>query len=98
MSTKPKTALNELGQVIVTLPVSKMEVTLRPPKGRDIKAIELAGQSGEATNIGTMMTIISFLAVQPTLTIDQLDDMDAEDVTALGEALGNFRIFSNMAR
>lgn len=95
---KVKTALNERGQVIVTLPVSKTEVTLRPPKGRDIKAIELAGQAGDNTNVGTMMTIVSFLAVEPTLTLDELDDMDAEDVAALGEALGNFRIFSQMAK
>lgn len=96
--SKVKTSVNEKGQVIVELPVSGSEVTLRSPKGRDIKAIELAGQAGDTTNIGTMMTIVSFLAVEPKLSIEDLDDMDAEDVAALGEALSNFRIFSAMAK
>lgn len=94
----PKTAIDEKGQVILTLPVSKTEVTLRPPKGKDIKAIELASQAGDTTNIGTMMLVVSFLAVKPKLTIDEMDEMDAEDVAALGEALGNFRLFSQMVK
>lgn len=95
--SKTKTFLNERGQVIVELPVSKAEVTLRSPKGKDLKAIEQAAQV-DSSNIGTMMFIISCLAVEPKLDIAALDDMDAMDLSALGEALANFPVFSKMAK
>lgn len=97
MPAKPKTFLNEKGQVVITLPIAGTEVTLRQPKGRDLKAIELASQASDKTNIGVMMQILSLLAVAPKLDIETIEDMDAEDITALGEALTNFRIFSKMA-
>lgn len=97
MTTKNKVFTNEKGYVIVTLPSDKTEVTLRSPKGKDLKAIELAAQV-DSSSIGTMMTIVSLLAVEPKLSIDDLDEMEAIDISALGEALTMFPVFSSMAK
>ncbi len=94
MSTKAM--LNEKGQVIVKLPSSGIEVTLRQPKGRDLKAMELASNAADKTAIGTMMMIISLLAVKPSMTLEEVEDLDADDVKELGDALANFRVFSTM--
>lgn len=88
-----KVRVNEKGQVVLTLPVSGTVVTLRPPKGKDLKALEVASRQDDSTNTGMMMTMASLLAVTPVLSLEDVEDMDAEDVSALGVALGNFRAF-----
>lgn len=86
-----KVLKNDKGHLLVTLPVAGTRVSLRPPKGRDLKAIEVASQQPGMTNTGMMMELVALLSVEPALTVDDVEDMDAEDVAALGVALGNFR-------
>lgn len=95
MATKIQT--NEKGQTIVKLPTSGTEVILRQPKGKDLKAIEVATKATEATNIGVLMLIASLLAVSPEMSLEEVEDLDAEDVEVLGEAIGNFRAFNKLA-
>lgn len=90
----PKVFTNEDGSITLTLPVSKQEVTLRSPKGRDIKALEAASAATDATQTGVMFQLISQLSVKPKLTTEEVEDLDAEDVFSLGEALSTFRAFS----
>lgn len=87
----PKVFTNEDGSISLTLPVAKTEVTLRSPKGRDIKAMELASSAEGATNTSTLFVLISHLAIAPKLSIEDIEDLDAEDVFALGEAVASFR-------
>lgn len=89
MSTKVQTKEN--GYIVVSLPASGVKVSLRPPKGKDLKAIDIASRAEDASNVGLMMLIGSLLAVEPVLSLEEIEDMDAEDVAALGVALGNFR-------
>lgn len=89
MSTKVQTKEN--GYIVLTLPVSGVKVSLRPPKGKDLKAIDIASKVEDASNVGIMMLIASLLAVEPVMSLEGIEDMDAEDVAALGVALGNFR-------
>ena len=90
-----KAMLNERGQVIVTLSEGT-QVTLRQPKGRDLKAIELSATATDKTSVGTMMLIVSLLSVEPKLTLDEVEDMEAEDIKLLGDALSNFSVFRNV--
>ena len=90
-----KAMLNEKGQVIVTLSEGT-QVTLRQPKGRDLKAIELSATATDKTSVGTMMLIVSLLSVEPKLTLDEVEDMEAEDIKLLGDALSNFSVFRNV--
>ena len=90
-----KAMLNERGQVIVTLSGGN-QVTLRQPKGRDIKAMELSATATDKTSVGTMMLIVSLLSVEPKLTLDEVEDMEAEDIKLLGDALSNFSVFRNV--
>ena len=92
-----KVFVNEKGNAVMTLPYSKTEVTLRRPTGKDIKAIEQASQV-DSSSIGTMMMIISLLSLQPKLSLEETENLDAEDITALGKALECFSVFSNMAK
>ena len=87
--------LNERGQVIVTLS-NGTQVTLRQPKGRDLKAIETSATATDKTSVGTMMLIVSLLSVEPKLTLDEVEDMEAEDIKLLGDALSNFSVFRNV--
>lgn len=95
-----KTYTNEKGHVIVSLPVEGVEVAFRSPKGKDLKAIELASKADDATNTGIMMMLIESLCVKfgdrSNITLDQVEDMDAEDVAAMGAALSNFRAFGKL--
>lgn len=86
-----KVLTNEKGQAIVKLPVDGREVTLRSPKGKDLKALEVASKKEDATNTGIMMILIAQLAVSPELTVEDVEDLDAEDIMALGVALSSFR-------
>ena len=90
-----KAMLNEKGQVIVTLSGGN-QVTLRQPKGRDLKAMELSATATDKTSVGTMMLIVSLLSVEPKLTLDEVEDMEAEDIKLLGDALSNFSVFRNV--
>ena len=90
-----KAMLNEKGQAVVTLS-DGLRVKLRAPKGRDLKLMEIANNAADNSQVGTMMLVISLLTVEPKLTLDQVEDLDGEDVKALGDALSNFRIFSNL--
>lgn len=90
-----KAMLNERGQVIVTLSGGN-QVTLRQPKGRDLKAMELSATATDKTSVGTMMLIVSLLSVEPKLTLDEVEDMEAEDIKLLGDALSNFSVFRNV--
>lgn len=89
-----KVFTNEQGQLEVTLPVSKTLVTLRQPKGRDLKAIEIASNAGNNTNVGLMFFIASLLITTEGFNIEAIEDLDAEDVEAIGSAIATFRVFS----
>ena len=90
-----KAMLNERGQVIVTLSGGN-QVTLRQPKGRDLREMELSANAPDKTSVGTMMLIVSLLSVEPKLTLDEVEDMEAEDIKLLGDALSNFSVFRNV--
>lgn len=92
-----KLKVNEKGQVILSLPVAGTQVILRTPKGKDLKALELASKQPDATSVGTMMTLASLLSVSPELSVDDIEELDSEDVAALGLALGSFRAFAKSA-
>lgn len=88
-----KVITNEKGELTLTLPVSGIKAKLRSPKGRDMKALEIASKQPDATNVGMMMVLASMLLVEPQMTSEEVEDLDTEDVEALGVALGNFRAF-----
>ena len=85
---------NEQGHIEITLPVSKAQVTLRQPKGRDLKAIEVATNATDSTNIGLMMLIASFLITTKGYDLETIEDLDAEDIQVIGQAISTFRVFS----
>ena len=96
--SKPYT--NEKGQVVVKLPVAGVEVAFRSPKGKDLKAIELASKADDATNTGIMMMLMESLCVKFSdrsgITLEEVEDLDAEDVAVMGAALSSFRAFHNL--
>lgn len=83
---------NDKREVIATLPIAGKEVRLKPPTGKDMKTIELRTQ-GETTTLGVVMTAASVLS---GLDVQDIEDMDAEDVGVLSDALMLFPIFSKL--
>lgn len=58
------------------------DVTVRPPKGRDLRQLDrFPGKMGQS---------LALIGVLTGLTQDQVDDLDAEDVTGLGEIVAAF--------
>lgn len=88
--------VNEKGQVITVLPASGTQVRLRTPKGKDLKAIELASSAVGATSSGTMMLLASLLCVEPELTLEEVEDMEVDDILRLGECLNAFPSLSRL--
>ena len=66
-------------------------VVLRDMKGSDLKAIEKMGNMG---NIEKTMRLIAKLCTkwgnQPGITVAELDNVRAKDLTLLGQVLGKF--------
>ena len=89
MSTKVR--INEQGQAVVTLPQKGITVKLRQPKGKDLVAMELAAKEPDMTNVGIAMRLITILTLEPKLTYEEVEDLDAEDVVTLAEVLKTFR-------
>lgn len=92
-----KVYTNEQGHLEVTLPIAKTLVTLRQPKGKDLKAIEIASNAGNNTNVGLMLYIASLLITTKGYDLDAVEDLDAEDVEAIGSAIATFRVFNKTA-
>lgn len=89
---------DESGLLVVPLAYSDelKEIRLRSPKGKDIKAIQrLAKQQDDLDDI-TMLQISVVVLSQPTVTIEQMDELDASDMMEVGEALSSFRFFIEM--
>lgn len=83
---------NESGNLVVTLPASKLEVELRHPKGKDLKAIDQYAKTATG-DVDMLFFMAVLLSVQPRLDTETLDEMDAQDVTELGRVIGNFPAF-----
>lgn len=81
--------VNEKGQVLVELPISQDLLTFRTPKGRDLKAIEVAAKT-EDTNVGALIQMAALLSVDLKPT-EYFDDMDADDLLEVASALASFR-------
>jgi hypothetical protein len=88
------------GNVLVTLPDSGIQVAMRSPKGRDVKAVQkLADGPGKLSDyeIGlalTLMCITTWDTVATSVTpvtTDQLDDLTIRDLDALDKAMLFFR-------
>lgn len=88
--------INEKGQVLTKLPTSGIEVKLRQPKGKDLKAIEQASNAVGASNAGTMMLLISLLAVEPVMSLEEVEELELSDIMRLGECLESFQSLRNM--
>lgn len=99
--SKLKVYTNEKGHSVVNLPVAGVELAFRSPKGKDLKHLELASKADDATNVGMMLLLASMLCVKygaaSGLSIEDAENMDADDVLALGEALSSFRAFRNLS-
>ena len=90
-----KYLVDESGLVVVNLAYSDVsQVKLQQPKWKHIKSIQRTlNQIGTADEATAVSVAISVLAVEPKLTLEQLDNFDPADVMALGEALTEFRFF-----
>lgn len=84
-------SINEQGHSVVTLPVSKKTLAFRSPKGKDVRTLEQVISSG-STNTEAMYRLATMLSTDK-LTEADLDDMDAEDLFAIGGVLKSFRVF-----
>jgi Phage tail assembly chaperone proteins, E, or 41 or 14 len=93
MPAKPKTIIrtSETGSKVVELPISKSTVELRRPKGKDLVAIGDLAKSG-ANQVAVMFHAVSMLS--GTLSYEALEDLDGEDILALGEGLSSFPVLS----
>lgn len=82
---------------IITLPYSGETYSLREPKGKDLR--ELANTLKGKNEVESVYVLIEALST-PSITVEQLDEMDAEDVTALMLAVKSKRAFnmSNQAK
>lgn len=87
---------DEKGNYVVKLPVEGVEMSFRSPKGKDLKKIEIAARDAEATNVGLMAFMASLLSVSK-VTQDEIEEKDAEDLMAIGEALNSFRALRRAA-
>lgn len=58
------------------------EVTLRRPKGKDLRVMD--------RHPGKMAQSLALIAALSGLTTAQVDELDAEDITGLGEIVGDF--------
>jgi hypothetical protein len=83
------TRVNEKGQAVVELPISQKVLTFRTPKGRDLKAIEMAAKT-EETNVGALIQMASLLSVDSKAP-EYFDDLDADDLLEVANALASFR-------
>ena len=95
MSTQPR--IDEKGNAVVHLGQRNIFVKFRQPKGKDLVALELAAKDPEATNVGIMMTLITILSVEPKLTYEEVEDLEAGDIVALAEVLKTFRGLGKLA-
>ncbi len=57
-------------------------VTVRRPKGRDLKAMD--------KHAGKNAQMLALIAAVTGLRADQVDEMDGEDITTLGTLVGDF--------
>lgn len=93
MSKTVKVLQDDRGYYVFTLPASGQQVTLRNPKGKDLKALEaytaIASKS-ESPNYDTGCWLICQLAVEPQYTLAQVDDLEGEDITALMSVVNTF--------
>ena len=92
--TKVTIYTNEDGSKTTTLPVCGDELTLRSPKGRDLKAIARRSKALESDPEGTELDltfgILSLLSDKPE---DYFLELDGVDVEAAGKLLTSFRVF-----
>ena len=92
MTNKAKT--NEKGQVTLTLTISGVNVLLNPPKTKHLKAIQVAANQADATDVGLAQVMVQLLTDKwgdrPTVTMDDLDDLDPRDFMEVASALDNF--------
>ncbi|MFB2892081.1 hypothetical protein ACE1CI_03945 [Aerosakkonemataceae cyanobacterium BLCC-F50] len=88
---KPKYLADEKGNINIVLPVSGANVSLRPPKGKDLAAIEKASKTEDITNVEIMASTIALLA-SPKMSKDEALELDGEDLIELGQALSFFRV------
>lgn len=73
------------------LPFSQKEYDLRDPIGKDLREIA-KNASKDLSEFDLALGLITILA-EPAITMDELDLMDAEDVTALMSAIKSKRAF-----
>ena len=93
MSKTVKVLQNDQGQYVFTLPASGVQVTLRNPKGKDLKALEAysaIATKSESPNYDTGCWLVCQLAVEPQYTLAQIDDLEGEDITALMSVVNTF--------
>lgn len=83
---EPNAVWNDQGLLEVTLPVSKQVITLRSPKGRDLKVLSQLGAT--ATPMDSVYKTLGLLS-DGKLTEAVLDDMDGYDLTTLGGVLNS---------
>ena len=95
MSTQPR--IDEKGNAVVHLEQRNIPVKFRQPKGKDLVALELAAKDPEATNVGIMMRLITILSVEPKLTYEEVEELEAGDIVALAEVLKTFRGLGKLA-
>lgn len=87
---KTKALISSNGDLEVTLPSDGRTVTVRSPRGKDLKVIQRLGKT-EDTSIGLVMVAIAALS---DLTVAELDELPADDLGVLGKALEHFSVFS----
>lgn len=75
----------------IILPYSEAIYSLRDPKGKDLRS--LASMVKDKNEVESVYVLITHLA-EPKLTMEDLDMMDAEDVTTLMTAIKSLRAFS----
>ena len=80
-----------MSDTAIVLPYSNDVYTLREPNGKDLRL--LANMVKDKNEVESVYVLITYLA-SPALTMDDIDEMDAEDVTALMTAIKSKRAFS----
>lgn len=93
MSKTVKVLQNDQGQYVFTLPASGTQVTLRNPKGKDLKALEAFSATaiaGDSPNYDTGSWLVCQLSVEPTFNQAQIDELEGEDITALLSVVNTF--------
>lgn len=92
-----KILTNEAGNKTIKLPVSGQTLEFRSPKGKDLRAIDRQTSVEDITDLDTMFFMAGLLSTSE-LTTETLDEMDAEDVAAVGRVITSFPVFSGKSK